>query len=78
MAIKELFSPYRNDSDWSVCCDYCRSRSGRKAADPGEAAGQARKEGFVTVKGPILGDPMTWRCPDCTKAGNAKLARSED
>jgi len=46
-------------------CDFCRREAERVGDDPGEAAEQARKEGFSTVKNPTPGGPRLWWCGKC-------------
>lgn len=57
---------YGEVNGWVVACDTCRTRAKRDAADPGDAAERARKEGFQTR--PMgLGEPMSWICSKCNK-----------
>jgi hypothetical protein len=49
---------------WNCKCDYCANESTKVGEDPGQAADNARKEGYK----PIAigrGMPMNWKCIRC-------------
>lgn len=51
-----------------VQCDFCHVLAHTVGDDPGEAAQEARKRGFQTVKGAPM-QPMQWWCSQCRKPG---------
>ena len=50
---------------WALTCDDCGVRTTGQGETPGDAADQARKEGFSTKPGPTLTEPLTWACSGC-------------
>lgn len=64
MAIKQIQAPSWKTHTWSVFCDYCPNQIKKLGLEAGEAAENARKEGFSTVS--VRVDlPMKWTCGKC-------------
>ena len=52
-----------------VKCDFCRSLAKHCGNDLGDAADEARRLGFTTVKSSVPGGPRLWKCPACANSG---------
>jgi hypothetical protein len=50
-----------------VQCEFCRALCSHSGHDAGEAADQARKVGWQTVRGRMRSDPKQWACSECIK-----------
>jgi len=59
-------APWAYEKCQVVECDFCHRQAHKVGKDAGEAAESARKEGFQTVKGAQLGDPLKWWCGKCS------------
>jgi len=49
-----------------VQCDFCHTLANTVGDDAGEAANEARKRGFSTIKGAAT-EPMKWWCGHCKR-----------
>jgi hypothetical protein len=61
----EYTQGYQANQSYVVKCDNCGESSTKKCITPGNAAEEARSEGFITVRGALLSDPKNWLCPRC-------------
>lgn len=65
MAIERRKSNSQIDRDlWIVVCDKCGTPCTKRAWEAGNAAEEARKEGFKP-EFKSAEDPALWVCPDC-------------
>lgn len=51
---------------WRVRCDYCGKDAAKEGNTAGDAADNARKEGFITVPAKIPALPSKWSCVGCS------------
>lgn len=49
-----------------VECDNCEAHCKKVAKDPGQAAENARNEGFITIPGATISSPRSWLCTTCS------------
>jgi hypothetical protein len=69
---KRLNGSQWQEEQWVATCDYgrdddrCNAQSGKAGANAGEAAVNAKREGFITINVGAT-RPMQWRCPKCAK-----------
>ena len=54
------------ENRWNVVCDVCEAESTKSGVSAGDAATNARREGFTLVNVGIT-RPMAWRCTPCSK-----------
>ena len=58
---------FYHESALVVQCDFCKTLAKKCGNDPGDAADEARKCDFITVKSPVFDAPRLWKCPDCVR-----------
>lgn len=56
-------------NSWSCACDKCGKAAIKVGKDAGDAADNARDEGFTTLS-VSLSMPMLWRCSNCKLVKN--------
>lgn len=64
---------YEDVFPWQVVCDFCSKPAYKKGDTAGDAADEARKDGFCTIPSKVVALPSRWCCKDC----KAKLDAGE-
>lgn len=64
MSIMQLNLPAWKVNTWICKCDYCGAQVKKLGLEAGDAAENARKEGFTTVSVRVE-SPMKWMCLTC-------------
>lgn len=62
--VNNKISAGKSRTEWILYCDGCNVSTTKTSAEPGDAADQARKEGFTTRIKNVL-DPAHWFCRKC-------------
>lgn len=65
MAIRQTPGPAWKIPAFITQCDYCGVQAKKTGPEPGDAAENARKEGFTTVSIRVE-LPMKWACSKCS------------
>lgn len=70
MSIYQINAPSWKTLTWSCKCDYCGVQIKKLGEEAGDAAENARKEGFTTVSVRVEA-PMKWMCLTCSNKKTA-------
>ena len=67
MIISEMLG--KKNTIYRLKCDSggCKKMSKKASNDMNQVCMLARREGFITISGKRLTDPMIWLCCDCKK-----------
>jgi len=53
---------------WKVYCDFCPTAAYKFGETAGDAADEARRDGFVTIPNKVVVLPSKWACKTCKEA----------